>query len=96
MKAVQDLMGVVSAELEALAKANAVVAKPISVGDRHVVPLCSLTLGLGGGQGTGEGDDPVGGEGKGMGLGSGGGAKATPVAVVIIEGGSVRIQSLQG
>lgn len=96
MKALEDLVGKLSTEFEALARANAVVGKPISVGDRHVVPLCALSLALGGGQGTGEGEEAGAGPGKGTGLGAGGAAKAIPVAVVIVEGGSVRIQSLQG
>jgi len=96
MKHVKDLFAAVSDRLASLAKGNAVVAKPISVGDRHVIPLCELSVGFGGGGGVGEGepnkpgDDPV----AGTGGGAGGGAKASPVAVLVIENGKVRIEHL--
>jgi uncharacterized spore protein YtfJ len=96
MKHVKDIFAAVSERVTQLAKGNAVVAKPISVGDRHVIPLCELTVGFGGGGGVGEGeplkpgDEPM----AGTGGGAGGGAKASPVAVVVIEDGKVRIEHL--
>ncbi|MBI5498859.1 MAG: hypothetical protein HY907_01340 [Deltaproteobacteria bacterium] len=97
MEQVKKMLAALGERLAGLAKRNAVVAKPLSVGDRHVVPLCELTLGLGGGGGTGEGTTTGGkatGPHKGTGGGVGGAAKAVPVAVVIIEGGKVRLESL--
>lgn len=96
MKHVKELFAAVGERLAKLAKGNAVVAKPISVGERHVIPLCELTVGFagGGGQGEGEpltpGDQPM----SGLGGGAGGGAKASPVAVLIIEDGKVRVEPL--
>jgi uncharacterized spore protein YtfJ len=87
------LLTAVSTRLKALAKSNAVVARTISVGDRHVLPLCELAVGFGGG-----GGDAQGGHGPASGKGSGGVgagmARAAPVAVIIVEGGQVRIESL--
>jgi len=92
MKDVQTLLSLVSGRLAEKARANAVVGKPISVGERHVVPLCELSVGLGGlgggGQSTGEEA-----KGSGVGGGAGGGAKATPVAVLVIEDGKPRVES---
>ena len=85
MKHVHELFAAVSARLAALTKRNAVVARPVSVGDRHLLTLCELKLGFGGGGGVGEGGDPGSGEGKGEGGGAGGGARATPVALATAE-----------
>jgi len=94
MKHVKDLIGTVSERLERLAKGNAVVSKPISLGDRHVVPLCELSVGFGGGGGKGEGEGDAEGPMAGTGVAVGGGAKAAPVAVLVIENGKVRIETL--
>jgi|JI10StandDraft_1071094.scaffolds.fasta_scaffold746823_1 uncharacterized spore protein YtfJ len=94
MKNLKDLLATVSSRLTGLAKKNAVVARPISLGERHVLTLCELRLGLGGGSGEGEGTENAGASGKGTGLGAAGGARATPVAVVVVENGKARIQSL--
>ncbi len=98
MKEIKELLGSLSERLARLASGNAVVSRPISVGERHVVPLCELSLGFGAMGGSGEALDVEGeggsGSGKGQGAGAGGGAKASPVAVVIIEDGAIRVQSL--
>lgn len=94
MKHLKDLFEAVSTRLKALAQRNAVVAKPISVGDRHVVTLCELSLGFGGVGGSGEGEEDGQGGGKGSGAGAGGRAKACPVAVLVIDGNEVRLEEL--
>ena len=94
MKNLKELLATVSQRLGGLAKKNAVVAKPVSLGERHVLTLCELRLGLGGGGGEGEGTENAGASGKGTGHGAAGGARATPVAVVVVENGKARIQSL--
>lgn len=95
MEHVKQLMAALSGKLEGLARANAVVAQPVSVGDRHIVPLCELGLAFGGGGGTGEADEPGGEGGKGTGGGAGGAAKAVPVAVLVIEDGEARIELIE-
>lgn len=95
MNEVKKLISMISERLKIMAQGNAVVSKPISFGDRHVLPLCELSLGFGGGGGTGE--DMGNGEqsgGEGTGGGTGGSAKATPVAVIVVDGQNVRIESL--
>jgi uncharacterized spore protein YtfJ len=95
MNDVKGIISMISQRLKKLAQGNAVVSQPISFGDRHVLPLCELKLGFGGGGGTGEdmGDDQNYG-GQGTGGGTGGTAKATPIAVIVVDGQNVRIESL--
>jgi len=95
MEHVKNLLLAMSERLKKLASANAVVARPISVGDRHVIPLCELGLAFGGGGGRGEMDNQDGPQAAhGSGGGAGGGAKATPVAVLVVEDGKVRLERL--
>ena len=93
MEHVRSLIGLLSEQLKKVAAGNAVVAKPVSVGDRHIVPLCELGLAFGGGGGGGEGSGKDG-KGTGMGAGAGGGAKASPIAVLVVEGGNVRLEKI--
>lgn len=95
MTHVTQILSKLTTRLRELANGNAVVAKQVSVGDRHVIPLCELSLGFGGGGGQGEGSESGGSEaGQGAAGGAGGSAKASPVAVIVVDGGRVRIQSL--
>lgn len=94
MKHVKGIISLLGERLTSLAKGSVVATEPISMGDRHVVALCELSLSVGGGGGAGE--DVKNGEhqkGEGIGGGVGGGAKATPVAVVVADGGNVRIET---
>jgi uncharacterized spore protein YtfJ len=95
MKEVKNVIAMIGERLKKMAQSNAVVSAPISFGDRHVLPLCELSLGFGGGGGAGE--DPGSGEqsgGQGTGGGTAGSAKATPVAVIVVDGQDVRIEPL--
>jgi len=94
MDHLKNLIALLSERLKKVAAANAVVAKPVSVGDGHIVQLCELGLAFGGGGGTGEGKAKGGQGGKGVGAGAGGGAKASPVAVLVVEGGAVRLEKI--
>lgn len=94
MDDVNSLIGLLSDRLRRVAAANAVVAKPVSMGDRHVVTLCELSLTFAGGGGTGEGSSKDGRAGSGMGAMAGGGTKAKPVAVLVVEGSEVRLEML--
>jgi uncharacterized spore protein YtfJ len=94
MEQIKKLLAALSERLAGLARRNAVIAKPLSVGERHVVPLCELTLGFGGGGGTGEAlSGEAGPPHKGTGGGVGGAARAVPVAVVVVDGGKVRLET---
>ena len=95
MEQIKNLLAALSQHFEELARANAVVAKPISMGERHVVPLCELGLAIGGAGGLGEGkasqgEPPP----KGLGGGAGGGAKAAPIAVLVVDGDEVRLEKI--
>jgi uncharacterized spore protein YtfJ len=88
-------------KLTRLARDSAVVAQPIAVDGRYVVPLCEIGLGYGGGGGGGETetrkagskDAPV--RANGSGMGGGGGASVRPLAVLVIDGDDVRLESLE-
>ena len=60
MKDLKGIVSLIGEHLKTLAEGNAVVSKPISVGDRHVLPLCELGLGLGGGGGVAYLGDTIG------------------------------------
>jgi uncharacterized spore protein YtfJ len=95
MEFVKDILTDLNKSLTKLAEDNAVVGKAISVGDRHVVPLCEITLAFGGGAGSGEGSveeriNPSGLRGQG----AGGAAKTKPVAVLVIDGDAVRLEPM--
>jgi uncharacterized spore protein YtfJ len=94
MKHVEDVLDAVGQKLDQLAEGNAVVARPQSVGNKHILPLCELSIGFGGGGGMGEGGDTKGKQGTGLGGGAGGNAKARPVAVLVIDEGKVRVENL--
>ncbi|MDH5490359.1 MAG: spore germination protein GerW family protein [Myxococcales bacterium] len=94
MEQVKNLIGLISERLKAIAGGNAVVAKPVSLGDRHVVPLCELSIAFAGAGATAEGKDGGGQLGGGQGQGAGGGAKASPIAVLVIEGEKVRLEKI--
>ena len=95
MNDTKDVISMIRNRLKKLAQSNAVVSRPISMGDRHVLPLCELGMGFGGGGGTGEDTgDKTQNRGQGTGGGSAGSAKATPIAVVVVDGNRVRIETL--
>ena len=94
MEYLKSLIGQLSERLKKVAASNAVVARPVSVGDRHIVPLCELGLSFGGAGGGGEGKRRKGDAGTGMGAAAGGGVKASPVAVLVVEGDHVRLESV--
>ncbi len=93
----KKLVETITARLMKLAKESAVVSQPISVDGRYVVPLCRLGLGYGGGAGGGgqyaSGSDDAA-VSTGSGMGAGGGAGVKPLAVLIIDGDDVRLESL--
>jgi uncharacterized spore protein YtfJ len=96
MERVEVFLEMFSKSFDRLTGGDAVVAKPISIGKRHVLPLCELKFAWGAGGGEGEGTDNASSKGRDRGTGGagGGGAKANPVAVLIIEDGKVRLESL--
>ena len=94
MEKIKDLFMSVSERLTQLARGNAVVAKPLSVGERYIVPLCELSLAVGGGGGSGESLEEGPESGSGTGGMAGGTAKANPVAILVVDGDGVRLEKV--
>ncbi len=93
MEQVKELFSALGHYIEKLARASVVVAKPVSVGDRHVITLCELSLAFGGAGGSGATGTS---SQRGVGGGAGGGAKAVPIAVLVIDGGRARLEKIGG
>lgn len=72
--------------------AKHVVGEPLTFDGTTVIPLVSLGFGVGAGAGGGGGKDAAGDIGEGGGGGGGGGGGVKPLAVLIIENGSVRLE----
>jgi uncharacterized spore protein YtfJ len=96
MEQIKTLFEAFRAKLSGFAMKDAVASKPLSAGNRHVIVLSEVTLAFGGGGGSGEASPNGKSPSKGQGGGSGGAAKASPVAVLVIDNGVVRVETLQG
>ena len=91
---VKGIITLIGDRLKTMARGNAVASQPVSVGNRHVLPLCELSLTFGGGGGTSEDtENDQNQNGQGTGGGVGGSARAVPVAVVVVDGDDIRIES---
>jgi len=94
MEHVKEFFAVVRGKLSRAALKDAVVSKPLSSGEQHVLILSEVCLGFGAGGGSGtEGGKRC---ARGTGGGSGGGARARPVAVLVVDKGQVRLETLGG
>jgi uncharacterized spore protein YtfJ len=78
-------------EIERMLNTKTVVGDPIKIDDTTLIPLVSVGFGFG--VGGGEGTEPQKGSGHGGGTGGGGGVR--PIAVVVISGGQVRVESVK-
>lgn len=99
MQNVEDLLKSTMTEIERVLDAKTVVGPPVTHGDTTVVPLVSVGFGFAAGGGTGNvasGDKASAKAEGGGGMGAGGGGGVKPVAVVIIEKDSVRLESIKG
>lgn len=77
---VEILKSVVS-ELKDMARSETIIGKPVTIGDKTVIPVVKISVGFGAGGGQGE-------NGKGgpsFGGGGGGGATIEPAAFIIID-----------
>jgi uncharacterized spore protein YtfJ len=92
MEQVTRLFTIVRTVLSRSALKDAVVSRPLSVGDQHVLVLSDVSVALGAGGGTGT--DAAKKMATGTGGGGGGGAKARPVAVVVVDKGEVRVEPI--
>jgi uncharacterized spore protein YtfJ len=85
---IESAFGKAIGEIERLINTKTVVGEPITVDGRTLIPLVSVGFGFG----VGQGNDPN----KGGGGGTGGGGGIKPVAVVIVDSGGVRVESVRG
>jgi uncharacterized spore protein YtfJ len=94
MEGVKTILDVVRSRLSRAALQDAVVSKPLSVAERHALVLSEVSYGFGAGGGSG--DEKGKRASRGTGGGGGGGARASPVAVLVVDGGKVRLERLRG
>jgi len=92
MEQVTRFLAVVRSVLSRTALKDAVVSRPLSAGDKQILVLSDVRVALGAGGGTGANSAKR--MASGTGGGSGGVAKARPVAVLVVDGGQVRIEPL--
>jgi uncharacterized spore protein YtfJ len=93
----EDVIGLVKTtlgEIEKMLSTKAVVGEPVAVEGRTLIPLIAVGFGFGAGGGSGKSEEKSKGEGGMLGTGGGGGVK--PIAVVVIDKDSVRVESIRG
>ena len=88
MTEVEALLKATIGEMERLLATKTVIGEPITAGGKTVIPLLSVGAGFGAGAGAGKEDEGTGG-------GAGGGFGIKPVAVIIIEEESVRVEPVE-
>lgn len=88
MSEIETLLKATIAEMERLLSSKTVIGEPITAGESTVVPLLSVGAGFGAGAGSGKGDE-------GSSGGAGGGFGIKPVAVIVIEKDSVRVEPIR-
>lgn len=88
MSEVEELLKATIGEMERLLASKTVIGEPITSGEKTVIPLLSVGAAFGAGAGAGKGDEGASG-------GAGGGLGMKPVAVIIIEEESVRVEPVE-
>ncbi len=77
-------------KLATLITTKTIVGEPFTAGNATIIPI--MSAGFGFGTGTGEGDHH--GRGVGHGAGGGAGARISPVALVVLQDGDLKVYSL--
>ena len=77
MEVIKGIVG----ELKDIASAESIIGKPVTIGNKTVVPVVKVTVGFGAGGGEGEKEKT----GGGFGAGGGGGAIIEPAAFIIMD-----------
>jgi uncharacterized spore protein YtfJ len=78
---VVDILKSVVGELREISKSETIIGEAITVGDRTVIPVVTISVGFGAGGGQGEDKKAM----AGFGGGGGGGAKIEPAAFIILD-----------
>lgn len=98
MEDVENLARTTIGEIEKILSTKTVVGEPITIRDTTLIPLICTGFGFGAGGGSGKGEARQKAQGMGEGSGgcTGGGAWVKPVAIIIIDGKGVRIETVKG
>lgn len=94
MESVDTLVKATLGEIEKVLNTRTIVGEPIKIDGRTIIPLISVGFAFGAGAGQGKGEMKRMGEGTG-GF-SGGGAWIRPVALVILDKDSIKVESVKG
>lgn len=78
---VVEILKSVVGELKEMARSETIIGKPVTIGNRTVIPIVKISIGFGAGGGQGDSQKV----GSGFGGGGGGGAKIEPAAFIIID-----------
>ncbi|NLI15253.1 MAG: sporulation protein [candidate division Zixibacteria bacterium] len=81
---INELLTSIIGQLKGIAETESIVGKPITFGDKMLVPVSRLSVGFG----AGGGEDESKGVNSRFGGGGGGGAKVEPVGFIIYDGDS--------
>jgi uncharacterized spore protein YtfJ len=79
---INELLTSIIGQLKEIAVTESIVGKPVSFGDKLIVPVSRLSVGFGAGGGEDESKD----KNSRFGGGGGGGAKVEPVGFIIYDG----------
>lgn len=79
---INELLTSIISQLKEIAATESIVGKPVTFGDKLVVPVSRLSVGFG----AGGGEDESKGVNSRFGGGGGGGAKVEPVGFIIYDG----------
>jgi len=79
---INELLTSIISQLKEIAATESIVGKPVTFGDKLVVPVSRLSVGFG----AGGGEDESKGTNSRFGGGGGGGAKVEPVGFIIFDG----------
>ena len=96
MEIAENLIKTTMEEIEKVLSTKSVVGEPMTIEGKTLIPLVSIGFGFGAGGGSGKGGGKEKTEGEGAGGGAGGGAGVKPVAIVIIDKESVRVEPIKG
>jgi len=94
MEVVENLTKTTLQEIEKILTTRTIVGEPMTLDGRTVVPLISIGFGFGAGGGSGKGEGQRKGEGEGG--ATGGGAWIRPIAVVVSDKDSIRVEPIIG
>jgi uncharacterized spore protein YtfJ len=94
MEIVENITRTTLQEIEKILNTRTIVGEPLVIDGRSIIPIISIAFGFGAGGGSGRGEGQRKGEGEGG--GTGGGAWIRPVAVVVSDKDSIRVEPVIG